>query len=191
MSDFRDLIVRRRSVRRFKESEALSEETLREFVDLARICSSAMNRQPLRYVLSVTPERNAIIFSHLSWAGDLPDWDGPGPGERPTAYILVLADNEVGGTPEYDAGIAVQTIMLAAAERGLGGCIMGSVDGEALAPELEMPKRYTILLALALGVPAEKVVLEDAAPDGNLRYWRDTEDVHHVPKLKLDDVIVG
>ena len=44
---------------------------------------------------------------------------------------------------------------------------------------------------LALGKPAEKVVIEDLGADGDIRYYRDGEDVHHVPKRTLAELIIG
>ena len=79
----KELIRKNRSYRRFYENEPLTRETLVELVELARCVPSAANRQPLKYLLSSTPERNRQIFPHLRWAGYLTDWEGPAPGERP------------------------------------------------------------------------------------------------------------
>jgi len=188
--DFDDLVFRNRSSRRFFEDEPVSRETLRALVDLARLSPTAGNLQPLRYLLSCTPERNARIFPHLRWAGHLREWPGPSPGERPAAHIVVLGDTEVSPHFGVDHGIAAQTILLGATARGLGGCIIASLDREALRRELEIPARYEILLVLALGRPREQVVLEPLPPDGNIAYWRDARGRHHVPKRSLDDIIL-
>ena len=186
----RDLILKNRSYRRFYEDEAISEETLRELVDLARLSASAANRQPLKYVLSWTPEKNAKIFPHLAWAGYLEDWGGPAEGERPAAYIIILGDNEISESINCDHGIASQSILLGAVERGLGGCILASVQRKPLRRELDIPERYAILLVLALGKPKEEVVLETVGAEGDIKYWRDEKDVHHVPKRPLDEIIL-
>lgn len=188
----KDLILKNRSYRRFVESEAVSAETLRELVDLARFSATGNNMQPLKFILSSDPATNAVIFPHVGWAGHLTEWDGPAEGERPAAYIIIVADKEI--APEYggvDHGIAGQSIMLGAAERGLGGCMMGSVKRVALRKDLNIDEQYKILLVLALGKPAEEVVLEDVGADGDTKYWRDENSVHHVPKRSLDDLIVG
>ncbi|UCC65331.1 MAG: nitroreductase family protein [Anaerolineae bacterium] len=125
------------------------------------------------------------------WAGYLQDWSGPAEGERPAAYVIALGDTELRREFDRDLGIAAQTIMLAATERGLGGCMIGSIDREQLRGVLDVPERYRILLVLALGKPAEKVLLEPVGPDGNIRYYRDEDDVHHVPKRSLEEVILG
>ncbi len=185
-----NLIHKNRSYRRFVQSAAVSRETLVELVDLARHSPSGANRQPLKFILSASPETNARIFPCLHWAGYLQDWPGPAEGERPAAYIIILGDTEIARDFGVDHGIAAQSIMLGAAERGLGGCMLGAIERDALRAALDIPERYAILLVLALGEPAETVLLEPVGDDGSIRYWRDAAGVHHVPKRALDDVIL-
>ena len=187
----RDLVLKNRSYRRFYQDVAIAPEVLRELVDLARQSPSARNAQPLKYVLSCEPEKNAAIFKTLAWAGYLKGWGGPVEGERPSAYIVVLGDTDINPTFGCDHGIAAQTILLGATERGLGGCIIGSVQRPALKDALGIPAKYEILMVLALGKPKETVVLEAVGPDGDIKYWRDEAQVHHVPKRALDDIIIG
>jgi len=187
----RDLVLKTRSYRRFDGEATIEPETLKELVDLARLSASGSNIQPLKYILSADPATNARVFPHTGWAGYLEDWPGPAEGERPSAYVVILGDTELRREFDRDLGIAAQTIMLAATERGLGGCMIGSVDREQLRAVLDVPERYQILLVLALGKPAEKVVLEPVGPTGDIRYYRDEDDVHHVPKRSLEEVILG
>ena len=185
------LILKNRSYRRFNGGVAVEMETLRELVDLARCSASGANRQPLKYYLSCTPEVNGRIFPTLRWAATLTDWPGPSEGERPSAYIIIMGDTAISKSFGVDHGIAAQSIMLGAVDRGLGGCMLASVDREELRRLLEIPEQYEILLVLALGSPKEKVVLEELETGGDTRYWRDADNVHHVPKRRLDDIIIG
>ena len=187
----RDLVLKARSYRRFEQKVAITEQTLRELVDLARQSGSAGNLQPMKYMISWQPEKNATIFPTLAWARLLKDWGGPKEGERPAGYIVMLGDKDISQSFFYDAGIASQSIMLGAAEKGLGGCLIGSVDRVALRSLLAIPEKFEILLVIALGKPAEKVVLDPVGPDGSVEYWRDEKDVHHVPKRALKDVILS
>ncbi len=187
----KDLVQKSRSYRRFYQNEAVSIETLRELVDLARLSPSSRNSQPLRYILSCDPEKNAVIFKRLGWAGYLKSWGGPEEGERPSAYILVLGDTEINPTFGCDHGIAAQTILLGATEKGLGGCIIGTVQRPSLMEALNIPSKYEILLAIALGKPKEVVVIDPVGPEGDIKYWRDENQVHHVPKRALNDLIIG
>ena len=186
-----ELVKKSRSYRRFREEERVRPETLRELVELARLSPTGGNKQPLKFLLSWGPELNAKIFPCLAWAGYLKDWGGPKPGERPAAYIVILGDKEISTGFGVDHGIAAQSILLGAAEKGLGGCMIGAVQRDALRKALQLPDRYEILLVLALGTPAEKVLLEDVKPDGDIRYWRDAAGVHHVPKRSLEELIVN
>jgi nitroreductase len=185
-----ELVLKNRSYRRFQQDVPLSIETLCELVDLARNVPSGRNTQPLKYILCCDPATNARVFATLAWAGYLQDWDGPVEGEQPAAYIVVLSDTSLSQTPAVDEGIALQTVLLGAVERGLGGCIIGSVQRDTLRQVLEVPAGYEILHVIALGEPKETVVLEKMGADGDVRYWRDSNQVHHVPKRSLDEVIL-
>jgi len=184
-----DLVSRCRSYRRFDERMPVGELVLRDLVGLARRAASAANRQPLKYVLSCAPEWNAKVFETLAWAAYLPDWPGPAAGERPTAYIVVLVDTSISPAADVDVGIAAQTILLGAVERGLGGCLFAAVKREQLASRLALPDRLTIALVIALGTPVETVVLEELPVDGSIRYYRDAAQVHHVPKRPLEELV--
>lgn len=187
----KDLVLKCRSYRRFYEDVAMDMSTLRELVDMARNTASATNRQPLKYILSCSKEKNNQIFSCLHWAAMLRSWHGPEVGERPTAYIIVLGDKEVLPSFGIDHGIAAQTILLGAVEKGFGGCMLASVDRDELRKFLNIPSKFDILLAIALGKPKEKVVLDELVPGADIAYWRDKDDVHHVPKRRLIDIIVA
>jgi len=185
-----DLVRKNRSYRRFHQDVPVDIETLRALVNLARLSASGSNLQPLKYILSCEPETNARIFPNTRWAGSLKDWSGPAEGERPTAYIVILGDTEIRKSFGCDHGIAAQSIMLGATERGLGGCMIGSIDRSELRQALDIPEQYEILLILALGKPKETVVLEEVGPDGSVRNYRDADGVHHVPKRSLDELIL-
>lgn len=186
----RDLVLKNRSYRRFYQDEVIEKKSLEGLVDLARLSGSGANLQALKYILSWEAERNNKIFPHLRWAGYLPDWDGPAEGERPSAYIIMLGDKDISSNYFWDHGIACQSILLGAADLGLGGCMFGSIDRKGLKKDLNIPDQYEIMLTIALGKPKEKVVLEEVKDPDNIKYWRDEQGVHHVPKRALKDIIV-
>ncbi len=186
----KELMRNCRSVRRFYGNRVISRKTLVELVDLARLSSSAANLQPLKYILSTDSERNTIIFKHLRWAGYFKDWSGPSPEERPTGYIIILGDNKIKENVKWDDALSAQTIMIGATDMGLGGCIIASVEKEALQAELKIPERFDVLLVVAIGYAKEKVVIEDIEENGDIKYYRDSEGVHHVPKRALADIIL-
>ncbi len=188
---FHHLVLKTRSIRRFYQDLPVQPETLSALVDLARLSASGANQQPLKYVLSCAASMNARIFPCLGWAAYLKDWPGPGEGERPAAYIVILGDTAIRPDCDRDLGIAAQSIMLGATAKGLGGCMLGAVNRRELARILGPLHGLEILLVLALGTPREEVVIEPVGPDGDIRYWRDERGVHHVPKRRLEEIIVA
>ena len=189
MGNLKDLILKNRSYRRFYQNIEISEETLHELVDLARLSPSAKNAQSIKYIISNTPENNSKIFPSLGWAGYLKDWDGPEEGERPSAYLIMLNDSRISENYLCDDGIFAQSILLGAVEKELAGCIIASVSRAKLQQELNIPDYFKIIQVIALGKAKETIVLEDMKDD-DFKYWRDNKCVHHVPKRSLNELIV-
>ena len=185
----KELVLKNRSYRRFWQNERITPALLREWVDLARHSASARNMQSMKYILSTEENFNAQIFGQLGWAGYFPDWNGPEEGERPSAYIVLLNDTAISGNYFCDDGIASQSILLGATEAGFGGCIIHAVNRTRLRELLNLPEQFEIIQVLALGKPKEVVVL-DEAKEGEIKYWRDENQVHHVPKRKLGEIIL-
>ncbi len=185
-----DLVQKTRSFRRFQQDELIGIDILKSLVNLARLGGSARNIQPLKYMLVNAPVVNAKIFPHLGWAGYLKAWPGPEEGERPTAYIICLLDTRLSNEAECDLGIATQNILLGAAEKGLGGCRIASFSPR-LKDVFEVEGYLRILMVIALGRPVEKVSLDESEQEGDIKYWRDEDRVHHVPKRLLEEIIVG
>ena len=183
-----DLIKKNRSCRRFVQSHPVDDASLNLMIDAARLSPSARNKQALKYFIVNDPALCAKIFPTLAWAGYLSDWDGPEEGERPSAYIVQLHDTRISPTFSCDDGIAAQSIMLEATDLGYGGCIIDSVKREILANTLRIPDYMKILRVFAIGVPGEKIVIEEMH-DEDCKYWRDAEGVHHVPKRSTEELI--
>lgn len=190
-----DLVARTRTVRRFREEVALAPDLLEQLVDLARLGGSARNAQSLCYLIVTEPSLRAALFPLLAWAGYLPDWPGPAAGERPAAYIVCVLDRERQRGPEseahFDLGISTQNLLLGAAERGVMGCRIGAFNADRVRALLQLDARYQPMLVVALGEPAETVVVETVRTDGDVRYWRDADGVHHVPKRPLGDILLA
>jgi len=180
----RELILKTRSFRRWRQEEAIEYKTLEEFVDLARLCMSAANRMALKYIISNDPDKNALIFPHLRIDND------PVEGERASAYIIILEDKRIMMAMPCDFGITAQTIMLAATEKELGGVMIGAIDKIGLRKALQLPSHLEILLVLALGTTIEEQHIEPMPEDGNTQQWWETKDIRRVPKRALEDIIV-
>lgn len=187
--NFEELIRGARSFRRFHEGDRIPLDVLVKVVDLARLAPSAGNRQALRFSVVSPAADCARLFQYLKWAGALKDWGGPAVGERPTGYILILGPSAAGG-PAIDIGIIAQTMQLGATALGYGACQLGAFKREDVDREMGVPEPWATHLVLALGRPAETVVLEELPADGNTNYWRTPDGVHHVPKRALRDLLV-
>jgi len=182
-----ELICRRRSIRRFKELP-LPREVLEKCVDAARLAPSAANLQPLEYLVVDEEELLPRVFATLRWAAYISPAGDPPEGHRPRAYIVMLKRRDLGVEPSvYDVGAAMENLILAALEEGLGACPIASIDREALRRALSIPEHYEIPLVLALGYPDESPVVEPF--EGQVEYWKDEEGVLHVPKRKLEDIL--
>jgi nitroreductase len=187
---FINLITKNRSYRRFNQDYRLEISELKELVNFARLSASSSNIQGLKFILSVDRDINSKIFKQLKWAYYLKNWDGPAEGERPGGYIVILGDTEIHSTIDVDVGIAAQSILLGAVEKGLGGCMIGSLNRPGLRKDLQISQQYQVPLVIALGKPEEQIVLEEVDETGNIQYWRDEKGVHHVPKRSLDEIII-
>jgi len=188
--DLFSLIQKTRSCRRFYQDPPIDTAFLKSLVNMSRITASAANLQPLKYIVSSDPETNLTIFNCLGWAGYLKDWPGPMPDERPTGYIIMLGDQKIAKNFDMDTGIAAQTIMLGAYNQGYGGCMLANIRHQQLAESLNIADHYKILLVLALGTPKESIVIDPINAEGDFRYFRDDQNVHHVPKRSLNDIII-
>ena len=162
-------------------------------MDCARYAPSSVNRQPFQYYLACEPAQLALIQPLTGWARALPEKRLPYPGHRPTAFIVICQNTEWEADLtrfQKDVGIVAQTMLLAAAEQGLGGIMIGNFSPERLSAALELPAHIVPLLIVAFGKPDETVVLTEAAPGESLNYYRDENDVHYVPKRRLEDILL-
>lgn len=187
---FEQLVLQNRSYRSFVEGYPIGRDVLFELVALARLSPSAGNIQPLKYFLSSEQQTNDLIYPLLKWAGTKRPDEERG---RPGAYICMFVDTNLVPTLSaayVDAGIAAQTILLAACEKGLGGCIVTSFDRMRLKHALMVTiGAYEPLLVIALGKPYEDITLEESGYDTDC--YLDNDGVRHVPKRQLTDIIIG
>ncbi len=191
----KELVYKNRSYRRFYQEHEINSTQLVDLVDLARMTPSPKNLQALKFMIFNEREINAKIFDTLAWAGYLKDWKGPEEGERPSAYIFILADKKISPDLAKDylytaSGYVAQSILLGAVDMGLGGCTIAAFKRQELNKAVTLPKEFEIMLILALGKPKENIIIKDVEQNGDIKYYRDENGNHYVPKRKLDDLIV-
>lgn len=192
-SEFHTLIAGARSVRRFDESRPVGAGDLRRLVELVRYCPSGRNMQPLKYYAAADDAVCGSIFPLLSWAGYMPDWDGPAAGERPRAYLVQCLDTALAAGCMCDDGLQLEALVLGARTLGLSTCIVKAFDAKALSEAVGLPESLKPLHVVAIGYGGEEVVVEttDGTPGADIRYWRTPDGVHHVPKRPLDELIIN
>lgn len=184
----KELIKKNRSYRRFTQDAPVSKDELLSYVDAARFAASAGNKQLLRYRL-ISGSECEKAFPFTAWAAMLKDWGGPSKHERPTGYILICSDKNQ-PSPECDIGIAAQTISLLACENNRACCMLGALRRDELRESLGIPENLIVRLAIAIGTPGETVIIEECVNKENTGYYRTPDNIHHVPKLKLADIIL-
>lgn len=188
----KDLVLKNRSYRGYNKNRKVTKEELLELVDIARFCPSTANIQPLCYYLSWKPDEVAKIQEQTRWAGAITYMKLPHPGMEPSAFIVILQDTRINNSMtrfQKDVGIVAQTMLLAAAEKGLGGCMIGSFHAQNIRKILDMDESYVPMLVMAIGEPAEEIILKDVEPGESTNYYRNEQDVHYVPKRKTKDIV--
>lgn len=190
---FKDLVKLNRSYRGYDETYVMTKEVLLDLVDCARLSPSSVNAQPFKYFLAFEKETVRKIQSLTKWARALPDLELPHKGMCPTGFIVICQDLNIGESLaryQKDVGIVAQTILLAATEKELGGCMIGNFGAEPVKESLELDEHLMPVLIIALGKPNEQIVLKDIETGEDTAYFRDENDVHYVPKRKLSDIII-
>ena len=190
---FKDLVKKSRSYRGYDESRKITRDELLELVDTARFAPSSVNRQTFQYLLAYEKETLDRIQPLTGWARALPDMRLPHPGHCPTAFIVICQNTQ--WDPDIsrylrDVGIVAQTMLLASAEKGLGGIMIGNFSPKRISEALELPDHLVPMLIVAFGKPDETIVLTEQKPGESLNYYRDSRDVHYVPKRRLEDIVL-
>ncbi len=190
---FKDLVLKNRSYRGFNESRKISKEELVELVDLARLSPSSVNLQPLKYKIVFEESDMVKLRPEMNWAKALPNLKLPHEGMQPTGAIIVCLDENItteAARVQKDVGIVAQTILLGAVEKGLGGCMIGNYVASQVSNAVGLDEKMKPLLVIALGEPKEEIVITEVRDGESITYYRDDNDVHYVPKKKLEDIIL-
>lgn len=179
-------MLQRRSIRKFLPRE-IPHSTLKEIVELARLYPSGGNLQPLRFAVLSAKKYTDALFEDLRWAMYLPDY-AIAENERPTAYIVLLRDENIKKKCDYDVGAASTMVMLATTDRGLASCPIGNFHAGRLSALLQLPENLKPELVIALGYPAQE---SRVVPMGDsIRYTQDEQGNFLVPKWSTDEVLV-
>ena len=159
--DIKKAIMQRRTIRKYQQKE-IERSLLTSLVEAARLAPSAANIQPLAYLVIDEKEKVDQVFPLLGWAGYLAPHGTPREGERPGAYIVVLADSSIREEGyQFDIGAAIQNMQLLALAEDIGCCWIRSIKRPELQKLLRIPDNYLVDSVLALGYSAQQAVAED------------------------------
>ncbi len=189
----KDLVFKNRSYRGFNEERKITREELKGLVELARLCPSSVNNQPLKYKLVYEESEVLKLRQEVKWARALPHLQLPHEGMQPTGFIVICLDENISTEVvkfQKDVGIVAQTMLLGAVELGLGGCMIGNFVPSKVMEVLELGSNFKPMLVVALGEPKEEVVIVEVENGESTTYYRDENDVHFVPKRKLEDILI-
>lgn len=182
------LLRKNRSYRGYDPSFEVREDQLRRIVAVNTLIPSARNSQALRFRLVTRNEAHKVL-PHIRLGGALPHLHLPYPGTQPEAFIVVMSAIEPDNYIYIDLGISAQSMLLQATEIGLNGIMIGACDKERLQEELQLP--YRPLLVIAIGRGNEQIRLVEIGAEESHSYYRDDAGVHYVPKVRLEDLIIG
>jgi nitroreductase len=187
---FRDLVTKGRNCMKFDGSTDFPEELLHDLLELACYVPSRGNLQPLKYLLVTDPFETGVLLSMLLPEGSFAGWSGVPDRDCPRAFIVIFGDLCLGSDFGMDSGIAAQSILLGATDAGYGGCIIPSFDREGISSHFGIPGIYQPLLVIALGKPAETLVIEQMSEDDTVRNRIDANGIRHIPKRVPGDVLL-
>ena len=182
-----ELILRNRSYRGYLKDYVVKKEELERIVGVCNKIPSARNQQVLRFRLITKGEGSEKIMKNIKLGAALPELHLPLPGTEPEAFIVICSTVEPNSMVWVDLGIAIQSMLLKAAEMGLNGITIGAFNKAEITKELELP--YQPLMILAIGKGVEKIQLTPISPEESHAYFRE-DGIHYVPKIKIKDLIV-
>lgn len=189
--DIMDMLEGRRTYRRFDGEKEIGDEVVADMMRAAQLASSAMNRQPLRYIYVRDKATVDAIFEITSWGGSLPNGLGrPRAGEQPVMFVVMLSVKELQTRfTEFDSGLAVSNLTLAAWGHGVGSCILGSTKIDKLRSLLDIPEELDVSVVVAFGYPTHTSRVVEGEGD-DMKYSLDENMNYVVPKRKISDTVI-
>jgi nitroreductase len=146
--EFSEIISSRRSIRKFK-SDAISPEKLEKLKAALLIAPTGSNKQPFKFIFVTDASlRKELVLKACHQ---------PGFADAP---LIVVACAQKGSS--FDTAIAVDHLILAATDAGLGSCWVGWIEREEIRLLLNIPAEIEIPVIVPIGYA-------DEAPDARPR----------------------
>jgi nitroreductase len=172
MSSIMDAIKGRRSIRRFKRGEEVSEEDLKMILEAATYAPSAGNRQPWEFIIVEDEDaKNKLAEAayHQTWITEAPT-------------IIVVCANEERSASRYgergrtlyciqDTAAATQNMLLMAHSLGYGTCWVGAFNENEVRRILNIPIGVRPVAIIPIGKPDENPTMPPRIPIQKLIHY--------------------
>ena len=182
------LLRKNRSHRAFDSSYTVAKRQLEAIVSVNDKLPSGRNAQTLRFRLLDAPGGGEDFCRFLHLGGYLPELHLPVPGIEPKAFIIVCSTEAESPIVNIDLGISLQSMALKAVEIGLNALIVKAFNRQEIKEALGLP--LDPLAVLAIGKGTERIVLDEVHTGSDLRYYRDADGTHHVPKIAVSELLI-
>lgn len=181
-------LATRRTYRRFEQTP-VPQDVVDDIIEAVRISSCGANRQGVRLVVINKPEDVARVQPLVKWAAYLPPEQGtPKPDEQPTLFVAVIQDTTIAGDLNTDAGIALANMTLAAWDKGVGSCIMGSINRPKLTELMGLAETEKLHTMVAFGYPAHAASVVPMTAETGVKYYLDANRDYCVPKRSAEEI---
>ena len=161
MQSFLELVQHRQSDRAYLD-KPVEKEKLERILEAVRLAPSACDSQPWKFIVVTDPEKRLLVAeATTSKLLSMNHFTKQAPVQLVVIEESGNFTSSVGGWatnkhyPHIDLGIAAAHITLAAADEGLGSCIIGWCDGKKISKALEIPKNKRVMLVILLGYSAQ------------------------------------
>ncbi len=182
------LLRKNRSHRAFDTSYTVAMRQLETIVAVNPKLPSGRNAQTLRFKLLDAQSGGEDFCRYLHLGGYLPELHLPAPGTEPKAFIIICSTEPESPIVDIDLGISLQSMALKAVEIGLNALIVRAFNKKEIKETLGLPSDP--LAVLAIGKGTETIVLDEVPAGSDLRYYRDADGIHHVPKITVSDLLI-
>lgn len=182
------LLRKNRSHRAFDTSYTVAMRQLETIVAVNPKLPSGRNAQTLRFKLLDAQSGGEDFCRYLHLGGYLPELHLPAPGTEPKAFIIICSTEPESPIVDIDLGISLQSMALKAVEIGLNALIVKAFNKKEIKEALGLPSDP--LAVLAIGKGTETIALDEVPAGSDLRYYRDADGIHHVPKITVSDLLI-
>ncbi len=174
---FQELVRKRQSDRAYAD-KPVEPEKIERVLEAARMAPSACNAQPWKMIVVTDPEKRmqiadactsrALGMNHFS-------------KQAPVQIVLVEENanftSKFGGMvkqihyPHLDLGIVAAHICLAAADEGLGTCMLGWLNEKKIRAILDIPGSKKVMLVILLGYSTQETREKKRKKLGEVVSW--------------------